>query len=153
MLTSLDAARLDEFVRQAGVTIVEWRHPKSIASLLFDQILERVARAQRDVRFATIDLSKEAALAQDWEVAEAPTVMGFRDGTLVFSRSGPLPEAAVDRLIDAIWSLDMAEVRKAIDGHGGRAVISFRADREPAFEVAAGAAPGGRGGSSPGADR
>ncbi len=153
MLTALDAAQVDDYVRQPGVAILEWRHPKSIASLLFDQILERVARAHRDVRFASIDLSKESALAEAWQVAEAPTVMAYRDGILVFSRPGPLPDDAVSGLIDAVWSLDMDEVRTGIDGHGGRAVISFRADRVPAFETTAGAAPGGNGGSSPGAGR
>jgi hypothetical protein len=77
--------------------------------------------------------------------------MGYRDGTLVFSRPGPLPEAAVDGLIGAIWSLDMDEIRSGIDGQGGRILITFRGDREPSFETTARDAPSGRGGPARGA--
>ena len=153
MLTPLEGSRVDEYVHQPGVAILDWRHPGNAASLLFDQILERTSDAHRDVRFATVDLSKEGALARDWQVSEAPTVMGYRDGILVFSRPGPLPGEAVDGLINAIWSLDMDEVRKGIDGQGSRILIAFRGDREPSFETTAGEAPNGSGGPARGASR
>jgi thioredoxin 1 len=151
VLTSLERSRIDEYVGKPGVTIVDWRHPAIPGSLLFDQVLERASREHEDVRFGTVDVSKDRALARQWEVNEAPTVMGYRDGILVFSHAGPLPEAAVDGLIEAIWSLDMDELRKGIDGQGSRIVIMFRGGGQPSFEIAGGDAPTGNGGPAHGA--
>jgi thioredoxin 1 len=116
VLTSLAGAKIDEYVHQPGVVILDWRDPKNAVSLLFDQVLDRASSAHRDVRFGTIDVSRETTVAREWQVADAPTVTAYRDGILVFSRPGPLPEAAVDGLIDAIWSLDMDEIRRGLDG-------------------------------------
>ena len=140
-MTPLEASRLDEYVRKPGVAVLDWRHPAIPVSLVFDQVLERASREHGDVRFGSVDLSKDRALAREWEVRDAPTVMGFRDGILVFSHPGPLPDAAVDGLIEAIWSLDMDELRKGLDGQGSRIVIAFRGEGEPSFEIAGGDAP------------
>ena len=145
MLTPLEGSRIEEYVRQPGVTILDWRHPKSAVSLLFDDILERAARAHGDVRFGTVDLSKELGIAREWQVNNVPMLTAFRDGVLVFSYPGPLPEEALDALIQAIWSLDMGEVRKGVDGQGSRLLIGFRDDGGPSFETAGGEAPSGKG--------
>jgi thioredoxin 1 len=150
VLTPLERSRIDEYVRKPGVVILDWRHPGIPMSLLFDRMLERVSLDHEDVRFGSVDVSKDRGLAREWEVSEAPTVMGYRDGILVFSRPGPLPEPAIDGLIDAIWSLDMDELRKGLDGQGSRIVIAFRGDGQPSFEIPSGEAPTGNGGPARG---
>ena len=151
MLTALERSRIDEYVHKPGVAIVDWRHPGIPVSLLFDQVLERASHEHEDVRFGSVDVSKDRALAREWEVSEAPTVMGYRDGILVFSHAGPLPGAAVDGLVEAIWSLDMDELRKGLDGQGSRIVITFRGGGQSSFEIAGGETPSGNGGPAHGA--
>jgi thioredoxin 1 len=43
-----------------------------------------------------------------------PTLMVFRDGLLLFSQPGALPEAALEDLIGQVRALDMDEVRAQI---------------------------------------
>ena len=151
MLTPLEGSRIDEFVHEPGVAILDWRHPGIPVSLVFDQVLERASSDHDDVRFGSVDVSKDHALAREWEVGEVPTVMGYRDGILVFSHAGPLPDAAVDGLVEALWSLDMDELRKGLDGQGSRIGITFRGGGQPSFEIAGGEAPTGSGGPAHGA--
>ena len=40
--------------------------------------------------------------------------MAFRDGVLVFSQPGALPESALEQVITAVRELDMGEVRSAV---------------------------------------
>jgi thioredoxin 1 len=44
--------------------------------------------------------------------------MAFRDGILVFSQPGALPEAALADLIGQVRALDMDEVRAAVAAQG-----------------------------------
>jgi thioredoxin 1 len=125
MLIQLEPSGVEEYVHQPGVTILDWRNPGSPVSLLFDQVLEETSDAHGDVRFGTVDMSKARGAAREWQIEEAPSVTAFRDGVLVFSRPGPLPQAALEGLIEAIWSLDMNEIRKGINGHGSRVLIAF----------------------------
>jgi thioredoxin 1 len=41
--------------------------------------------------------------------------MAFRDGVLVFSQPGALPESALEQVIQAVRELDMDDVRKQLD--------------------------------------
>jgi thioredoxin 1 len=152
MLTPLDSAGLEAYVESPGVAIVDWQHPGSPASLVLGQILERASQAHDDVRFGTVDVSKEAGLAREWEVSETPTLSAYRDGVLVFSRPGLLPAAALEGLIDTIWALDMDEVRRGRDGQHGPVLVALGGDEEPtSFEIATRA--GGSGGAPSGAGR
>jgi thioredoxin 1 len=40
--------------------------------------------------------------------------MAFRDGILVFSQPGALPESALEQVITAVRELDMDEVRRKV---------------------------------------
>jgi thioredoxin-like negative regulator of GroEL len=47
-------------------------------------------------------------------IMSIPTLMAFRDGVLVFSQPGALPEAVLEDLIGQIRDLDMDEVHRAV---------------------------------------
>jgi thioredoxin 1 len=133
MLTALDGTKLDEYVRQPGVTILDWRHPKNTWSVACDRVLQRASDVHQDVRFGAVDVSRHPDLAVEWNVEQIPTLMGYRDGVLVFSRPGALPEQAVSALIEAMWSLDIDEVKRGMDGT--RTMLAFRDGQQPLFET------------------
>ena len=135
MLKALDSAHLDDYVAEPGVAIVDWSNPKQAESRGFDRVLEHASEVHGDVRFGAVDVSREPALAREWDIEEAPTLMAYRDGVLVFSRSGPLPESALDELIDTIWTLDMDEIKRGRNGQGGPVVISYVGGDTPSFEA------------------
>ncbi|HEY7375035.1 MAG TPA: thioredoxin family protein [Polyangia bacterium] len=112
MVVHLDRSAVDAYVTQPGVALLNWRSPSDPLSRAFDVGYENVAARHPDVAFADLDISGEPALAASWAVSGAPALMAYRDGTLVFDYAGPLPEQAVDALVDAIWSLDMDQIRQ-----------------------------------------
>ena len=63
--------------------------------------------------FARIDAA-EQGLAAQFEIRSIPTIMAIRDGVIVFSQAGMLPEQAVESLIEQVRGLDMDEVRKEV---------------------------------------
>jgi thioredoxin 1 len=43
-----------------------------------------------------------------------PTLMIFRDGILLYSQAGALPEASLEELIGKVAELDMDDVRRQV---------------------------------------
>lgn len=80
----------------------------------FGPIFEKVSEGHGDVVFAKVDTEAEQALAAAAGIQSIPTLFAFREGILLFSQSGALPEAALDDLIGQIRALDMGEVRRQI---------------------------------------
>ncbi len=81
---------------------------------MFGPIFEKASEEHPDITFAKVDTEAQQELAGGLGIMSIPTLMIFRDGILLFSQPGALPEQALTGLIDQVEALDMDEVRKAI---------------------------------------
>jgi len=82
---------------------------------MFAPIFEKVASQHTDVVFGKVDTEAEEQLAGMFQIRSIPTLMAFREGVLLFSQAGVLPEAALEDLISQIKALDMNVVRAEIE--------------------------------------
>jgi thioredoxin 1 len=91
----------------------------------FAPVYERVSEANPDLTFGKVDTEDQPELAAAFEIRSIPTLSIFRDGIMIFSQPGALPEPALTDLIDQARKLDMDAVRQQIQehqtGHGGKA--------------------------------
>lgn len=125
-VVELDRSDLASHVEAAGVAVVNWRERGNLQSHLLDGAIERAAGEFPDVRFGTVDIAEDERLAQEWAVEDVPTLMVYRDGTLLFTGTGELPPGGIETLLESAWSVDMAAVRKVVNGHRGRFVLDFQ---------------------------
>jgi thioredoxin 1 len=150
MVTNLDRSTIDGFIARPGITLVNWYSRRHPLSRLFDADYRNASTLHPEVNFAEVDVTDDPSLAASWGVAGAPELTAFRDGTLVFTHAGALPEQVVEALIDAIASLDMEQVRNGTDGGGRRLYLLMRPKGAARFDLGGSAddgptpAPGGR---------
>lgn len=128
----LDRSDLASHVEAAGVAVVNWRESGNLQSHLLDRAIERAAGEFPDVQFGTVDIAHDERLAQEWAVEEVPTLMIYRDGTLLFTATGELPPGGIETLLESAWSVDMAAARRGVNGHQGRFVLGFQRGTGPA---------------------
>ena len=78
---------------------------------MFAPTYEAASAKHPDVVFAKVDTEAEQALAAAAGITSIPTLMAFRDKTLVFSQPGALNAAGLEQVIEGVRNLDMAGVR------------------------------------------
>jgi thioredoxin 1 len=78
---------------------------------MFAPTYEAASAKHPDVVFAKVDTEAEQALAAAAGITSIPTLMAFRDKTLVFSQPGALNAAGLEQVIEGVKKLDMASVR------------------------------------------
>ena len=78
---------------------------------MFAPTYEAASAKHPDVIFAKVDTEAEQALAAAAGITSIPTLMAFRDKTLVFSQPGALNAAGLEQVIEGVKNLDMASVR------------------------------------------
>lgn len=83
----------------------------------FGPIYDKVSQEHTDVVFAKVDTDAEQELGAGFGIRSIPTLMAFREGIMVFSQAGALPESAVEDLLTQIKGLDMDDVRSQIADH------------------------------------
>lgn len=80
----------------------------------FAPVFEQVSEANPDIVFGKIDTEAEQEISSAAGIRSIPTLFAFRDGILLFSQPGALPEAALTELIRRVRELDMDDVRRQI---------------------------------------
>lgn len=80
----------------------------------FAPVFEAVSQANPDIVFAKVDTEAEQGLAGAFGITSIPTLMAIRDGVVLYSQAGALPEPALVNLVQAVRDVDMDQVRAQI---------------------------------------
>ena len=77
----------------------------------FAPVYDAVSQQHEDVTFAKVDTEAEQSLAAAAGITSIPTLMAFKDKTLVFSQPGALNATGLEEVIQAVKNLDMDKLR------------------------------------------
>ncbi|MFE6050996.1 thioredoxin family protein [Kitasatospora sp. NPDC056446] len=80
----------------------------------FAPVYEKAAERHPDLVFAKVDTEAQQELASAFGIQSIPTLAIIREGVLVFSQPGALPETVFEDLIGQARGLDMAEVKRKV---------------------------------------
>jgi thioredoxin 1 len=80
----------------------------------FAPIYEKASASHPDIVFAKVDTEAEQGLAGGFDISSIPTLMAIRDGVVLYSQAGALPQESLDNLIAAIRDVNMDSVRQEI---------------------------------------
>jgi thioredoxin 1 len=112
--SNLTAATFEETISQDGITLVDWWASWCGPCRMFGPIFEKASERHPDIVFGKVDTEAERELAGAARIMSIPTLMAFRDGILVFSQPGALPDQALEQVIQAVRELDMEDVRRQL---------------------------------------
>jgi thioredoxin 1 len=111
---ALTADTFESAVTSDGITLVDFWASWCGPCRMFAPVYDKVGAKHPDLTFAKVDTDAERELSAGMQITSIPTLMAFRDGILVFSQAGALPERALEQVISAVSDLDMDEVRRAV---------------------------------------
>ena len=102
---------------KSGIVFVDWWAPWCGPCRVFGPIFERVADKNPGVVFAKVNAEEYPDLAVSFGIRAIPTLMKFREGILVFSQAGAMPEEVLHALAGRVRDLDMEQVRAKLAAH------------------------------------
>src|SRR6185312_14517526 len=98
---ALTEENFEQTVTGEGITLVDWWAEWCGPCRMFAPVFEKASETHSDIVFAKVDTEAEPQLSAAARIMSIPTLMAFRDGVLVFSQPGALPEKSLEQVIQA----------------------------------------------------
>jgi len=113
-LKNLTAENFNEEVESHQITILDFWAPWCGPCKSFGPIFEKVSQEYPEILFGKINTEEEQALGGHFQIRSIPTTMILKEGIVVFSQAGVLPEEALKDILEQVKALDMDKVREEI---------------------------------------
>jgi len=105
---------IDDIIGKNNIVLIDWWAEWCGPCKMFGPIYENVSNKHPEIVFAKVDTEAERELSAGAGIQSIPTLMVFKEQTLIFSQAGALPEAALEDLLQKVKDINMDDVRKEI---------------------------------------
>ena len=79
---------------------------------IFSPIYERVAKSHPDIFFGKVNSETEHILSVDFQIKSIPTLVILKEGTIIYSESGVIPEYALNNIVETARKIDVSTMIK-----------------------------------------
>ena len=79
---------------------------------VFAPIFERVSDTYPEIFFGKVDTETEHLLSSDFQIRSIPTLVILKEGNIIFSESGVIPEYVLNNIVEQSKKIDLATLEK-----------------------------------------
>lgn len=114
-ILTLSSAQFEQAIVEHDILFIDfgasWCAPCKQFSLVFD----KVAVCYEKVTFAKVNVEQEQELANAFDILSIPHLMVIKQGVVIYSDSGAMPESTLVELVEQALTVDVSQIVQEVN--------------------------------------
>lgn len=106
-------ANIEQILDKHSIVILDFWASWCGPCQTFSPIYEKVSKAHPDVFFGKINTEEEQNLSADFNIRSIPTLVILKERTIIFERSGLIPEYLLNNIVNEAKKINVAELESS----------------------------------------
>lgn len=112
---TMESKEFDTIINNNEIVFVDFWAKWCAPCNQFAVIYERVAEQNPTIKFTKVNIEDETELSESFQIRSIPHLMIFKQGILIYSDAGAMPESTLKDLVEQALNIDVSEIRDKID--------------------------------------
>lgn len=112
---AIKSAQFDALINENQVVFIDFWAEWCAPCKQFSMVYEKVSEQFPGITFVKVNIEEEQELADIFEIRSIPHLMVFKEGIVIYSNAGSMPESTLKELAQQSLDVDVSEIRAQLD--------------------------------------
>lgn len=112
---AITSSEFEALIKENQVVFIDFWAAWCAPCKQFSTTYERVSELYPAIKFVKVNIEEQQELADFFEIRSIPHLMVFKEGIIVYSNAGSMPESVLKELAQQSLDVDVSEVVAQLD--------------------------------------
>ncbi|MCL9684230.1 thioredoxin family protein [Legionella maioricensis] len=112
---TLSSDAFESFINENEIVFIDYWAEWCAPCKQFAKVYEKVSDQFPMIRFVKVNIEEQQELADFFEIRSIPHLMVFKEGIVIYSDAGSMPESTLKELAQQALDADVSDIRAQIE--------------------------------------